>query len=150
MSELGVAHKVMTNQFQGELVYNQEWDEHFPYLTVGQTLEFAAATRTPRVRLPNLTRAERIKHLVEVVIAVFGLSHTYNTVVGNDYVRGVSGGERKRVSIAEMALSGAAISAWDNSTRGLDASTALSFVRSLRILSDCKFSMGYVFSSQDT
>jgi ABC-type multidrug transport system ATPase subunit len=134
---------MMVSQFKGELAYNQEWDEHFPNLTVGQTLEFAAAARTPRVRLPNMTRAERIKHLVGVVMAAFGLSHTYNTVVGNDYVRGVSGGERKRVSIAEMALSGAAISAWDNSTRGLDASAALSFVRSLRILSDCKFFPGY-------
>jgi ATP-binding cassette subfamily G (WHITE) protein 2 (PDR) len=34
-------------------------------------------------------------------MAVFGLSHTMNTMVGNDFVRGISGGERKRVSIAE-------------------------------------------------
>jgi ATP-binding cassette subfamily G (WHITE) protein 2 (PDR) len=48
------------------------------------------------------------------MMAVFGLSHTYNTKVGNDYVRGVSGGERKRVSIAEMALAGSPLAAWDN------------------------------------
>jgi ATP-binding cassette subfamily G (WHITE) protein 2 (PDR) len=47
-------------------------------------------------------------------MAVFGLSHTYNTKVGNDYVRGVSGGERKRVSIAEMALAASPLAAWDN------------------------------------
>lgn len=52
--------------------------------------------------------------------------------VGNDFVRGVSGGERKRVSIAEAALGGAPIQAWDNSTRGLDSATALEFVRTLR------------------
>ncbi|CZR68838.1 probable ABC1 transport protein [Phialocephala subalpina] len=131
----GIPQKVMTSQFKGELVYNQEWDEHFPHLTVGQTLEFAAAARTPRTRLPKVTRADRIKQLVEVVMKVFGLSHACNTIVGNDYIRGVSGGERKRVSIAEMAISGAAISAWDNSTRGLDAATSLGFVRSLAILS---------------
>jgi ABC-type multidrug transport system ATPase subunit len=34
-------------------------------------------------------------------MATFGLSHTLNTKVGNDFIRGVSGGERKRVSIAE-------------------------------------------------
>lgn len=34
-------------------------------------------------------------------MAIFGLSHTINTKVGNDFIRGVSGGERKRVSIAE-------------------------------------------------
>lgn len=69
-------------------------------------------------------------------MAVFGLSHTYNTKVGNDFVRGVSGGERKRVSIAEMALAGSPLAAWDNSTRGLDSATALKFVESLRLVSD--------------
>lgn len=47
-------------------------------------------------------------------MAVFGLSNTYNTKVGNDFVRGVSGGERKRVSIAEMVLAGSPFTAWDN------------------------------------
>ena len=42
----------------------------------------------------------------------YGLSHTYNTKVGNDFIRGVSGGERKRVSIAEMALAKSAVAAW--------------------------------------
>lgn len=51
-------------------------------------------------------------------------------------MRGVSGGERKRVSLAEMALAGPPIAAWDNSTRGLDSQTALEFVRSLRIAAD--------------
>jgi ABC-type multidrug transport system ATPase subunit len=128
----------MTRHFKGELLYNQEVDEHLLYQTVGQTLEFAAAVRTPRARLPHITRKDRIKHVVEVMLSVFGLSHTRNTIVGNDYVRGVSGGERKRVSIAETALSEAAISAWDNSTRGLDAESALHFVCQLRTLSDCE------------
>lgn len=51
-------------------------------------------------------------------MAMFGISHTVNTRVGNDFVRGVSGGERKRVTIAEATLSFAPIQAWDNSTRG--------------------------------
>lgn len=37
----------------------------------------------------------------DVIMTIFGLSHTLNTKVGNDFIRGVSGGERKRVSIAE-------------------------------------------------
>lgn len=69
-------------------------------------------------------------------MAIFGLSHTYNTKVGNDFIRGVSGGERKRVSIAEMALAGSPIAAWDNSTRGLDAATALEFTKSLRMVAN--------------
>lgn len=74
--------------------------------------------------------------MTQVVMTVFGLSHTRNTKVGNDFVRGVSGGERKRVSIAEMALAGSPIACWDNSTRGLDAATALEFTKALRVASN--------------
>ena len=83
-----------------------------------------------------MSRSEFAKYMAQIVMAVFGLSHTYNTRVGNDFIRGVSGGERKRVSIAEMALAGAPLAAWDNSTRGLDSATALKFVESLRLLAD--------------
>ena len=68
-----------------------------------------------------------------VFMAIFGLSHTVNTPVGNDFIRGVSGGERKRVSIAEVVLAGAPLQCWDNSTRGLDSATAVEFVKSLRM-----------------
>jgi ABC-type multidrug transport system ATPase subunit len=83
-----------------------------------------------------MSRAEYAKYMAQIIMAVFGLSHTYNTRVGDDFVRGVSGGERKRVSIAEMALAHAPIAAWDNSTRGLDSATALKFVQALRLSSD--------------
>lgn len=128
----GIAQKTMTKEFKGEVVYNQEVDKHFPHLTVGQTLEHAAALRVPNMPLEGRSRKEMMKHMVQVIMAVYGLSHTYNTKVGNDFVRGVSGGERKRVSIAEMALACSPISAWDNSTRGLDSASALQFVKSLR------------------
>ncbi len=127
----------MLKQFRGEIVYNQEVDKHFPHLTVGQTLEFAARVRTPQQRLiEGVDRESWAKHMAQVVMAMFGLSHTYHTKVGNDFVRGVSGGERKRVSIAEMALAGSPIAAWDNSTRGLDAATAFEFTKSLRMSSN--------------
>ncbi|KAN0109951.1 putative ABC transporter CDR4 [Hyaloscypha variabilis] len=130
----GITQKQMLKQFKGEIVYNQEVDKHFPHLTVGETLEFAARVRTPKQRLiEGVSREIWAKHMAKVVMAVFGLSHTYNTKVGNDFVRGVSGGERKRVSIAEMALAGSPIASWDNSTRGLDAATALEFTKSLRM-----------------
>ncbi|GKZ29635.1 hypothetical protein AbraIFM66950_005789 [Aspergillus brasiliensis] len=132
----GIPQHQMIKEFKGEVVYNQEVDKHFPHLTVGQTLEFAAAMRTPQHRIKGLSRDEHAKHLTKVVMAIFGLSHTYNTKVGNEFIRGVSGGERKRVSIAEMALAAAPLAAWDNSTRGLDSATALKFVEALRLLAD--------------
>ncbi|KAE8147777.1 ABC-2 type transporter-domain-containing protein [Aspergillus avenaceus] len=131
----GIPQNRMIKEFKGEVVYNQEVDKHFPHLTVGQTLEFAAMARTPAQRIRNMSREEFAKYITQVVMAIFGLSHTYNTKVGNDFVRGVSGGERKRVSIAEMALARAPLAAWDNSTRGLDSATAYKFVESLRLFS---------------
>ncbi|PWW80121.1 putative ABC transporter [Tuber magnatum] len=132
----GISHELMHHDFRGEAIYNAETDVHFPHLTVGETLSFAAQTRAPRNRLPGVTRKQYAEHMRDVVMAVFGISHTANTKVGNDFVRGVSGGERKRVSIAEAALSGSPLQCWDNSTRGLDSATALEFVKPLRVQSE--------------
>lgn len=54
-------------------------------------------------------------------MAMFGISHTVNARVGNDFVRGVSGGERKRVTIAEATLSFAPLQCWDNCEHGIPA-----------------------------
>ncbi|KAL9120898.1 MAG: hypothetical protein Q9187_002546 [Circinaria calcarea] len=132
----GIPMHMMHKDFRGECIYQAEVDVHFPQLTVGQTLAFAAEARAPRNRFPGVTRKQYAEHLRDVVMAIFGLSHTLNTKVGNDFVRGVSGGERKRVSIAEAALGGSPIQCWDNSTRGLDSSTALEFVKTLRLSTD--------------
>ncbi|UKZ61537.1 uncharacterized protein TrAtP1_002800 [Trichoderma atroviride] len=132
----GIPQKQMKKEFRGEAIYNQEVDKHFPHLTVGQTLEFAASVRTPSHRVHDMPRAEYCRYIAKVVMAVFGLTHTYNTKVGDDFIRGVSGGERKRVSIAEMVLAGSPFSSWDNSTRGLDSATAFKFVQSLRTSAD--------------
>lgn len=125
----------MHNQFKGEAIYSAETDIHFPQLSVGDTLTFAALARTPRNRFPGITRSQYAQHIRDVVMAVLGLSHTVNTRVGNDFIRGVSGGERKRVSIAEAALSGSPVQCWDNSTRGLDSANALEFCKTLGLMS---------------
>jgi ATP-binding cassette subfamily G (WHITE) protein 2 (SNQ2) len=56
--------------------------------------------------------------------------------VGNEWIRGLSGGERKRLTIAEAMTARAAINCWDCTTRGLDAASALDYTRSLRITSN--------------
>jgi ATP-binding cassette subfamily G (WHITE) protein 2 (SNQ2) len=86
--------------------------------------------------MPGQNDKEFRRTVLELLLRMLNISHTTNTLVGNEFVRGVSGGERKRVSIAEMMTTGAVVAAWDNSTRGLDASTALDYAKSLRILSD--------------
>lgn len=129
----GVPYQQMHQQFRGEVIYQAETEVHFPHLTVGQTLLFAAHARAPRNRLPWVTRDQYAVHMRDVTMAMLGLAHTMDTKVGSDFVRGVSGGERKRVSIAEIFLCGSPVQCWDNSTRGLDSATALEFVRNIRL-----------------
>ncbi|RDW23337.1 ABC-2 type transporter-domain-containing protein [Yarrowia lipolytica] len=129
----GVPRDVMQKNARGEIVYNAEVDVHFPHLTVGDTLLFAALARTPQNRLEGVSREQHATHVRDVSMAMLGLTHTMDTKVGNDFVRGVSGGERKRVSIAESVVCGAPLQCWDNSTRGLDAANATEFIRSLRL-----------------
>ncbi|OQE11111.1 hypothetical protein PENVUL_c003G00514 [Penicillium vulpinum] len=132
----GIPRKKFRGEFRGDVIYQAETDTHFPNLTVGQTLLYAALAKTPQNRLPGVSRDEYARHMRDVTMAIFGLSHTMETKVGNDFVRGVSGGERKRVSIAEVCLAQSPIQCWDNSTRGLDSATALKFVQTLRLSAD--------------
>ncbi|KAM6534553.1 Multidrug resistance protein [Fusarium falciforme] len=132
----GIRPNQMASRFRGEAIYTAEVDAHFPHMTVGDTLYFAALARCPKVTPLGVSRREYAEHLRDVMMAMFGISHTRNTRVGNDFIRGVSGGERKRVTISEAALSHSPLQCWDNSTRGLDSANALEFCRTLRTQAD--------------
>lgn len=134
----GINFKEMHTSFRGETIYTAEQDVHFPQMTVGDTLYFAARARAPRHLPGDVSKQQYAEHLRDVIMATFGIRHTINTQVGNEYVRGVSGGERKRVTIAEACLSGAPLQAWDNSTRGLDSANAIEFCKTLRV--ECEIS----------
>lgn len=125
--------KEMHTRHRGEAIYTAEVDTHFPQLSVGDTLTFAAHARAPRQLPDGVSKTAFANHLRDVVMAMFGISHTVDTRVGNEYIRGVSGGERKRVTIAEAALSNAPLQCWDNSTRGLDSANAIEFCKTLRL-----------------
>ncbi|TFK56519.1 hypothetical protein OE88DRAFT_1649845 [Heliocybe sulcata] len=134
----GIDSTEMSKLYRGEVVYNEEDDIHIATLTVAQTISFALSTKTPgpKGRLPGMTRAQFQEEIEDTLLKMLNISHTKQTLVGNEFVRGVSGGERKRVSIAEMMATRARVQCWDNSTRGLDASTALDFAKCLRIMTD--------------
>ena len=133
----GILQQEMRKHYRGETTYNEEADTHFPHLTVWQTLQFAAKCKTPALRFNEVSKSAYADELAGVVAAAYGLWDVRNTMVGNDWIRGVSGGQRKRVSLAEMALAGNTMASWDNSTRGLDSATALEFIKSLRL--SCEF-----------
>ncbi|KAJ5683536.1 ABC multidrug transporter atrF [Penicillium macrosclerotiorum] len=125
------------SKYRGQIVMNTEEELFFPTLTVGQTMDFATRLKVPfklpgGIDSPEAYREEAKKFLLESM----GIAHTEDTKVGNEYVRGVSGGERKRVSIIECLATRGSVFCWDNSTRGLDASTALEWTKAIRAMTD--------------
>ena len=126
----GIAASEQKKYYKGEVNYNPEDDQHFPDLNVEQTLRFALMNKTKQHQRGS------IPVLINALLTMFGIKHTQYTKVGNEYVRGVSGGERKRVGIAETLATKSTVVCWDNSTRGLDASTALDYAQSLRLMTD--------------
>lgn len=127
----GISYDQMHRDFKGESIYLAELDVHFPELTLGQTLSFAASTRETGKTSDGASKETRRDSA-----ALFGLLNAVDTKMGSAMIRGVSGGEKRRTSIAEALISGAQFQCWDNSTRGLDSSTAQSFIQLLRKSTD--------------
>ncbi|KAJ5921329.1 CDR ABC transporter [Penicillium verhagenii] len=122
--------------YKGQIVMNSEEEIFFPTLTVGQTMDFATRLKTPFHRPEGATPADWAGEFKKFLMESMKISHTEDTKVGNEFVRGVSGGERKRVSIIECMATRGSTFCWDNSTRGLDASTALEWAKALRAMTD--------------
>ncbi|CAO1612964.1 unnamed protein product [Sympodiomycopsis kandeliae] len=132
----GIDAKKMDQRYRGQVVYSEEDDVHNATLTVSRTVDFALRLKAPSQMLPDHTRKTFRKLLRDTMLKAFNIPHTKHTLVGSPTVRGVSGGERKRVSIIEALCSNATILSWDNSSRGLDASTAFDYAKSMRTLTD--------------
>ncbi|KAK4701336.1 hypothetical protein P7C70_g4898, partial [Phenoliferia sp. Uapishka_3] len=120
--------------YKGEIVFNNEEDSHYPVLSVAQTLAVAHKLKKPAKMQHPQKLNEYALDQTNRALAAFGMPHVFGTKVGNDYIRGVSGGERKRVSLSEMFSTNAAIISWDNCIRGLDSAVALHFLRILKEL----------------
>lgn len=104
-------------------------DVLYPHLTVRETLIFCALLRLPN----SLDKKEKIA-MADSVIAELGLEKCENTIIGNTFIRGVSGGERKRVSIAHEMLINPSLLILDEPTSGLDSTAAFRLVSTLRSL----------------
>ena len=120
------------------VLYNPEDDLHYATLTVRDTLMFALKTRTPdkASRIPGESRKEYQDTYLSAIAKLFWIEHAMGTKIGNELIRGISGGEKKRVSLGEAMVTKGSTQCWDNSTKGLDASTALEYVQSLRSLTN--------------
>ncbi|PSS30633.1 ABC transporter G family member 17 like [Actinidia chinensis var. chinensis] len=102
--------------------YIMQDDRLFPMLTVYETLMFAAD-----FRLGPISTSDK-KQRVEMLIEQLGLSTTRNTYIGDEGTRGVSGGERRRVSIGVDIIHGPSLLFLDEPTSGLDSTSAHSVI----------------------
>lgn len=103
----------------GEAIYTPEEECHYPLLTLGETLDFALQCKTPGNRLPGESPKEFRARMTKLLTTMFGLQKQIDTWVGDEYIRGLSGGEKKRLTLMEAMVAQASITCWDNSTRGM-------------------------------
>ncbi|XP_042040555.1 ABC transporter G family member 9-like isoform X1 [Salvia splendens] len=118
--------KPFSNAMKRNIGFVTQDDVLYPNLTVAETLVYTALLRLPR----TLTKAEKVNH-AEAVIAQLGLTRCRNSIIGGAFLRGVSGGERKRVSIGQEMLINPSLLFLDEPTSGLDSTTAQKIVSTL-------------------
>lgn len=108
----------------------QEDDHLVSSITVRETLMFAAKLRLSKSKLSE----DEKKCIVEDIILKMGLKNCANTMVGGVLIKGISGGEKRRVSIAIQLISSPKILFLDEPTSGLDSFTAASIIECLHNL----------------
>lgn len=123
-------NQIVTNKELSEIsAYVTQHDTALiPNLTVRETLYFQA-----RLRL-SPSEHSQIPHIINSLIRRIGLSDCADNLIGSEYKKGISGGEKRRVSIAIQLLSRPKILFLDEPTSGLDSTTACSILTLLNEL----------------
>lgn len=130
----GSSASQFAKEYAAETAFCSASDIHIPSLTVGQTLGLDLDLATPSANGSKRTHTTVKEDILSSLLALLGLNATRHTFVGDARIRGISGGERKRVSLAEAWIARAAVTCFDNPTLGLDAGSAAKFIHTLKIL----------------
>lgn len=93
--------------------YVQQFDFHLPALTVWETMLFNA-----NIRLPSTVSENHKSDRAKQVMQQLGLSICAHTIVGGDMLKGISGGEKRRLSLAVQLLANPDICLLDEPTTG--------------------------------
>ncbi|KAI3912940.1 hypothetical protein MKW92_048293 [Papaver armeniacum] len=148
------------NEFvpQRTSAYISQYDLHIGEMTVRETLAFSARCQgagTGYDMLAELARREKAANIkpdpdidvymkaaaidgqeasvvTDYVLKILGLDICADTLVGNEMLRGISGGQKKRVTTGEMLVGPARVLFMDEISTGLDSSTTFQIVNSLR------------------
>ncbi|CAJ1898805.1 unnamed protein product [Sphenostylis stenocarpa] len=148
------------NEFvpQRTAAYVNQNDYHIAELTVRETLAFSARVQgigTHYELLEELSRREKEANIkpdpdidvymkalategqkenliTDYVLRILGLEICADIIVGNAMLRGISGGQKKRLTIGEMLVGPAKALFMDEISTGLDSSTTFQIVNSLK------------------
>ncbi|KAL5994753.1 Pleiotropic drug resistance protein tur2 [Asimina triloba] len=138
--------------------YISQHDLHIPEMTVRETLAFSAHCQGVGTRcemLKELSRREKEANIkpdpdldvfmkaaalegqeqsivTDYILKILGLEVCADTLVGDQMIRGISGGQKKRVTTGEMLVGPAKVLFMDEISTGLDSSTTFQIVNSLR------------------
>ncbi|OXG10187.1 ABC transporter family protein [Cryptococcus neoformans Ze90-1] len=122
------ANQPISRTTQSNIAFvEQDDDWHLPSLTVRETLTYAAILRLPD-KMPKKQKVAR----AETVLRMLGLKDCADLPVGGALLKGISGGEKRRLSLAVQMINDPAILVVDEPTSGLDASIALGVMHVLR------------------
>ncbi|TMW65968.1 hypothetical protein Poli38472_003733 [Pythium oligandrum] len=155
-------HQGMLNGLLPQFVaYVTQDDKHLSLLTVKETLEYAhkfSGIQLPRHTAemlkngsPEETKAAQeairsmFEHYPEIIIEQLGLTNCEDTILGDAMIRGVSGGERKRVTLGEMEFGLKYVSFMDEISTGLDSAATYDIIKAQRSIAD-KFKKTIVMS----
>ncbi|GMF16882.1 unnamed protein product [Phytophthora lilii] len=146
----GLSRKTLRKHLPQLVAYVPQNDKHLPTLTVKETLAFAHACNggglskrdernlvhgTPQENQAALEAARAMyNHHPDIVIRQLGLENCQDTVVGDAMLRGVSGGERKRVTTGEMAFGNKFVLMMDEISTGLDSAATFDIISTQRSL----------------
>eukprot|EP01091_Cochliopodium_minus_P001754 TRINITY_DN1168_c0_g1_i9.p1 TRINITY_DN1168_c0_g1~~TRINITY_DN1168_c0_g1_i9.p1 ORF type:complete len:661 (-),score=200.92 TRINITY_DN1168_c0_g1_i9:221-2203(-) len=124
---LANGRKFGKKEFKHNMAYVQQDDLLLAFLTVQETLGYAA-----KLRLTKDMSDEQKLGIVDEVIKELNLTSCQNTYIGGEGKKGISGGQRKRVSIGQELLNNPSVILLDEPTSGLDSATSINLIHSLK------------------
>ena len=126
LNGISLSSTSQNNKYSKVIGYVMQHDALLPFLTVFETLLYSGMLSLPR----SFSYSMKLRRINELMTEL-GLSTVANQYVGDELVRGISGGEKKRLSIAIELLRSPSVLFLDEPTSGLDAKNALRLCENL-------------------
>lgn len=118
---------ISTQEFRRISSYVEQEDALIGSLTVRETISFAAQLSLSR-RIPKKQKQQRVADIIDS----FGLRNQADTIIGTPIRKGISGGQKRRVSVASQLMSNPRVLFLDEPTSGLDSAASFEVINFLK------------------